>query len=107
MASWLQIRPGWRVDASDGTEVGRVEEVTGDSNDDIFDGLAIAFHRFGSARYVAAEKVAEITDDAVRLTLDEAAVEQLPAFKEPPEEIEISSEGASWWTRVQSWLSGN
>jgi hypothetical protein len=105
--SWLMIEPGWRVSSADGNDVGRVEAVTGDSNADIFDGLAISFHLLGARRYVAAEQVAEITDHTVRLALDEAAVEQLPAYEEPPEELEISSEGASWWTRVRSWLSGN
>jgi hypothetical protein len=47
--SWLLIRPGWRVHAADGSEVGRVEEVTGDSSADIFDGLAIAFSVTGKA----------------------------------------------------------
>ena len=28
--SWLMIEPGWRVEAADGEEVGRVLEVTGD-----------------------------------------------------------------------------
>ena len=40
--SWLLIEAGWKVLAADGSEVGKVDEVTGDSNADIFDGLAIA-----------------------------------------------------------------
>jgi hypothetical protein len=104
--SWLLIRPGWRVEAADGSEAGRVDEVTGDSNADIFNGLAITVHRLGARRYVPAEQVAEIVDQTVRLTLDHAGIEQLPAFKEPAEAIEVSSEGASWWTRVTSWLTG-
>ena len=34
--SWLLIEAGWTVLAADGTEVGKVDEVTGDSNADIF-----------------------------------------------------------------------
>jgi hypothetical protein len=104
--SWLLIRPGWRVEAVDGSEAGRVEEVTGDSNADIFDGLAIEVRRLGARRYVASEQVAEITDHTVRLALDEAGIAQLPAYKEPAEAIEISPEGASWWTRTKAWLTG-
>jgi hypothetical protein len=104
--SWLLIRPGWRVEAADGSDAGRVDEVTGDSNADIFDGLAITVHRLGARRYVAAEQIAEITDGTVRLTLDDTGIEQLPAFKKPAEAIEVSSEGAPWWARVTGWLTG-
>ena len=65
--SWLMIEPGWRVESADGEDVGRVEEVAGDSGADIFDGLAIAFHFLGRQHYVPAEQVGEITDGTVRL----------------------------------------
>jgi len=104
--SWLLIRPGWRVEAADGSEAGRVEKVTGDSNADIFDGLAITVHRLGARRYVASEQIAEITNDTVRLALDEAGIDRLAPFEEPPETIEISSEGAPWWARAKGWLTG-
>ena len=48
--SWLLIEPGWKVRAADGSEVGEVDEVVGDSNVDIFDGLAIATSRLGEPR---------------------------------------------------------
>ncbi len=44
--SWLMIEPGWKVEAADSEEVGRVEEVLGDSTIDIFDGLSIASGMF-------------------------------------------------------------
>src|SRR5206468_9555155 len=40
--SWFLIEPGWTVEAADGSELGHVEEVTGDSNADVFDGLTVA-----------------------------------------------------------------
>jgi hypothetical protein len=104
--SWLMIEPGWRVDAADGTEVGRVEEVTGDSNADIFDGLAIAFSALGEQRYVPAEQVGEITDGSVRLTLDEAAIAKLGDFREPAEELEVEPEKAGVVTRAEQWELG-
>jgi len=100
--SWLMIEPGWRVESSDGAEVGRVEEVTGDSGADIFDGLAIAFSALGRQHYVPAEQVAEITDGVVRLSLDRATVEKLPAFDEPPESIDVSPEKASPLARFET-----
>jgi hypothetical protein len=99
--SWLMIEPGWRVDASDGTEVGRIEEVTGDSNVDIFDGLAIAFSALGKPRYVPAEQVDSIVEGIVRLKLDRPAIEKLTQFDEPAEEEEIEPEQAPLATRLE------
>ena len=79
--SWLLIEPGWQVVDADGDEVGRVEEVTGDSGADIFDGLAIASSLFARPRYVPAEHVGEIEEGSVRLTVDRAAVERLTSSR--------------------------
>jgi hypothetical protein len=105
--SWLLIEPGWRVEASDGSEVGRVEEVTGDSNADIFDGLAIAFSMFGAQRYVPAEQVGTITEGTVQLNLDRDAIEHLGTFDEPAEEIEIEPDKASVATRTEQRMLGS
>jgi hypothetical protein len=61
--SWLVIEPGWEVVDAAGEPVGRVLEVLGDKERDIWDGL-----RVGGGEYVAAERVAEITTDK-RITL--------------------------------------
>jgi hypothetical protein len=73
--SWLLIRPGWKVTTADGTAYGEVDEVVGDENADVFDGLAVATSSFGKPRYVPAERVAEISDGVVHLSApaDEAA----------------------------------
>ena len=92
--SWLMIEPGWRVVSSDGTDVGRVDEVTGDSEHDIFDGLSV------SKKYVPAEQVGEITGGVVHLTVDAATFGGEQKFAEPPEEIQISSEKASLTQRL-------
>ena len=102
--SWLVIEPGWRVLSADGQEVGRVEEVAGDSHDDIFDGIVVGLSALGQPRYAAAEQVGEITDGAVRLKLDRAAAEALPPYQEPGETVEISAEKASLGTRIESDL---
>ena len=90
--SWLLIRPGWKVLASDGNEVGEVDEVAGDDTEDIFDGLAIATSAFGKPRYVPAEQVGQITDGVVHLTLTPAEVEQLGEYLEPATSAEIEPE---------------
>jgi hypothetical protein len=81
--SWLMIRPGWKVYASDGSEVGQVDEVTGDENADIFDGLAVAPSALGKPKYVAAENVTTITEGRVDLSLSSADFEGASEFLEP------------------------
>ena len=87
--SWLMIETGWKVVASDGSEVGEVDEVAGDSSLDIFDGLAIATSAFGKPRYVPAEQVGEITEGTVRLKLSRDQVERLDEYLEPATSAEI------------------
>ena len=81
--AWVMIEAGWKVVASDGSEVGEVDEVSGDSGADIFDGLAIATSMFGKPRYVPSEQVAEITEGTVRLALTREQVEHLGEYREP------------------------
>jgi hypothetical protein len=101
--SWLLIEPGWKVFAADGSEVGSVKEIVGDSNADIFDGLAVSTSRLGKPRYVPAEQVAEITQDAVRLALTADQVHRLEEFQEPPESAIIEPETKdSLWGRIRN-----
>jgi hypothetical protein len=102
--SWFLIEPGWKVLAADGSEVGAVKEVTGDSNADIFDGLAVATSSPGKPRYVPAEQVAEIEEGTVRLKLDADQVGRLDEFVEPPESVRIEPDipKDSFWGRIRS-----
>ena|SRR5436309_15356324 len=83
------IRPGWKVYASDGTEVGAVDEVAGDDNADIFDGLAVATSALGKPTYVPAESVGPITEGRIELTLTKEQVDALGEFLEPATSAEI------------------
>lgn len=87
--SWLMIETGWKVLAVDGTEMGEVDEVVGDSSEDIFDGLAIAISALGKPRYVPSEQVAEITEGVVRLSLAPDQIRQLGEYLEPATSAEI------------------
>jgi hypothetical protein len=93
--SWLMIETGWTVMASDGSEVGQVDEVVGDSSIDIFDGLAIATSALGKPRYVPAEQVGEITEGTVRLKLTAEQVERLEEYLEPATSAEIEADNKS------------
>jgi hypothetical protein len=102
--SWLLIEAGWKVLAADGSDVGKVDEVTGDSNADIFDGLAIATGAHGKPRYVPSEQVTEITQGTIRLKLSPEEVERLGEFEEPPESarIEPGERDDSLWRRIRA-----
>jgi hypothetical protein len=83
------IRPGWKVYASDGTEVGQVDEVAGDENVDIFDGLAVAASALAKPKYVPAESVTTITEGRVNLSLSSADFAETSEFLEPATSAEI------------------
>ena len=101
--SWLLIEHGWKVLATDGSEVGTVKETVGDSNADIFDGLAVSTRKLGKPRYVPAEQVAEITQGAVRLSLTPEQVERLDEYQEPPESTIIEpGTKDSLWGRIRN-----
>ena len=87
--SWLMIEPGWKVKADNGKDVGKVVDVVGDSENDIFNGLSISIGLFSKARYVPAERVTTIVEGEVGLDLTPDAVHQLDEFQRPPASEQI------------------
>ena len=67
--SWMVIEQGWSVVDSEGDEVGRIDEVLGDEDADIFNGLNVLTGVVGKKTYVPAEVVGEIVEGRVQLTL--------------------------------------
>lgn len=65
--SWLLIERGWEVVDANGARVGRVEEVLGDQQKDIFDGLSVATGLLGEPDYVPSERVGEIVEGRVTI----------------------------------------
>ena len=59
--SWLMVEPGWAVVNAQGKKIGKVEEVLGDEQVDIFHGLLVGGEK------ILAERVAEITEGEIRL----------------------------------------
>ena len=92
--SWLLIEKGWRVYATDESELGKVADITGDGEADIFDGLAVDAGFLDKPRYVLGETVAEIEQGRISLRLTREEFEQLDIYEEPPESIEIEPESA-------------
>ena len=75
--SWKVVEPGWEVVAADGSDVGRVDEVVGDLDADIFTGLKILTGLLGKPKYVPSESVGPMEDGRVALTLSSEEVEEL------------------------------
>jgi uncharacterized protein YrrD len=67
--AWLVVESGWEVVSSDGEKVGTIDEVLGDQNADIFDGLAVASGVLKKAKYVPSERVGVIVEGRVTLEL--------------------------------------
>ena len=87
--AWLVIEKGWTVVSADGTELGSVESVVGDSGKDIFNGLAVSPGLLRKARYVPAERVRGIYDGRVELDLSEQEFGELAEHGPQPPSAEI------------------
>ena len=103
--SWLLIEAGWTALAADGSEVGKVHEVIGDDNADIFDGLAVSTRASGKPRYVPSEQVAEIVEGAVRLKLGPEQVAALDEYHEPVSAELEAERRPTFWQRVRLFFS--
>jgi len=100
--SWFVIEPGWKVVDAAGEDVGTVDEVVGDSSNDIFNGLAISTSLLGKPKYVPAERIAAITEGRIELALSKDELEALGEFREPPTTAEILPEKAGLLTRAEA-----
>jgi hypothetical protein len=83
--AWKVVDPGWAVVASDGSEVGKVDEILGDPEADIFDGLSVgAGTVLDKPLYVPSEQVGAIEEGTVHLTIDADAYGRLTPYEKPP-----------------------
>ena len=74
-SSYLLLKPGVAVVASDDVHVGTVSRVLADPENDIFDGIVVS--TVDGERLGAGAQVHEIYDNGVELTIDAAAVAAL------------------------------
>jgi hypothetical protein len=100
--SWFLIEPGWKVVDAGGQEVGSVDEVVGDSSDDIFNGLSVSTGLISRPLYVPSEQVGLITQGLVQLRLTKDQVDHLGEFEEPPTSAEIEPERAGVLRRAEA-----
>jgi hypothetical protein len=80
--SWRELTADTPVTSSDGETVGRVSEVLGSQEEDIFHGLEVHLARFGHRVLVTADQVAGITTAGVTLALTSEEVHALPEHTE-------------------------
>jgi uncharacterized protein YrrD len=103
--SWKAVEKGWPVYDRDGGEIGKVEQIAGDENADIFDGFAVKHSAHGHVKYVPAEIVASIAVGEVRLTISGSEAAELEDLHEEVEE-EIIPEKSTWYQRLAWWTTG-
>ena len=66
--SWKVVERGWKVLDANGEEIGRVAEITGDPEADIFDGVEVSHGLLGRTEYIPSERVAEIRQGEIIVT---------------------------------------
>jgi uncharacterized protein YrrD len=65
--AWMVMEVGWLVRDSEGNEIGKVAEVRGDAEVDIFDGITVKRGLLAKAEYVPADGIAGIFQGEVVL----------------------------------------
>lgn len=80
--SWKAIEANAQVFSSEGEHVGKVSEVVGDSDADVFSGLAVSLHLLGSSRFLPSERVRAIWPDRVESDLTKDQIENLDEHQE-------------------------
>ena len=102
--SWKAIERDAVVVSSDGEETGRVAEVTGDPEADIFNGLVLSLGTLGKRRYRPAERVGGMGPRRVAVDATADELRALPAYVEPVAERVLPRE--SFLTRLRRLLGG-
>jgi hypothetical protein len=112
-SSYVACEAGLAVVSSDGQEVGKVEHVLADAEDDIFDGLVIDIGAGpGGQRFVDAAQVDKIYERGVVLTVAAGDIEALPKPSPQPAAMEAhatDTEGPFESKLRRAWdlISGN
>ena len=87
--AWKVIERGWKVVSADGTDVGTVDEIVGDSTADIFNGLTVSPGLLKANRYVPSEQVDEIVEGQVRLRVDAGAFDGFEEWHGAPPSLDV------------------
>ena len=99
--AWTDVQEGWRVLASDGSDVGKVKQLVGDRESDIFEGFEVDVQTIGPDRFVSFEHVVGIAEGHIRLDLSPDQVHALPE-QHGASRAEVSGDEG---TGKRSWFS--
>jgi uncharacterized protein YrrD len=58
--SWKVVEQGWKVLDESGEQIGHVQEITGDPEADIFDGVEVSHGLLEKTEYIPSERVVDI-----------------------------------------------
>jgi hypothetical protein len=85
LVSWRVIERGWSVVDAEGNEIGKVDQITGDVEHDIFDGLTIGDGGtvLTRTKYVPSERVGEIREGLIALDLSPQEASELEPYTAP------------------------
>jgi hypothetical protein len=81
--SWKAIEKGARVFGPDGAEIGKVSEIAGDAEADIFSGLVVSLSRLSANRFLPSERVTGIWPDRIETNVTAEQAEALKDYKDP------------------------
>ena len=98
---YAAVERGTPVYASDGTQIGKIDEIVDNYRERILDGFVIEMAN-GELRFVDAPEVARTAERAVRLTIDAAEAEKLPTPEKGAPEFKPRRTG-----RLGRMLGGN
>ena len=84
--AWTAIDEGAEVIGRDGEGAGKVSRVVGDTDADVFTGLAVVGGLLGKERLVESERVSAIWPDRVQVDLTADEIEALPEYEDAPVE---------------------
>jgi uncharacterized protein YrrD len=76
--AWKVVERGWAVVGANGEKLGKVDDVLGDPEADIFDGLAVSGGLLKGGHNVPSEVVGPIYEGEVQLTIGKEEFERLP-----------------------------
>jgi hypothetical protein len=76
--SWYAIEPGWKVTTLDGTPMGKVDQVLGDEELDIFHGIAVRVGIGRLPREISSDLVSGIEEGNVTVGILADEIGELP-----------------------------
>ena len=82
--AWKAIEGRTPVFSTEGKAVGKVSQVVGDPEADVFTGLAVSLGALDPDRFVPSENVRGIWSDRIDVALTKAEIERLSAYEEAP-----------------------